>query len=189
MARESAGTLKRPDAYLAVARIVKTQGRRGEVAAEILTDFPRRFEQLRRVGLGVPEGAPESFELENAWFHKGRVILKFAGVDSISDAERLRGKYVLIPESQRVVLPAGTFYLWELAGCRVLRKTGADTEEVGKVTEVERTGGAALLHVEGLRDPKRELLIPLAAAICTRIDAEAREIWIEPPEDLLDLNS
>jgi 16S rRNA processing protein RimM len=181
--------LSAPGRSIAVARIVKTQGRRGEVAAEILTDFPQRFEQLRSVLLEGPEGSTESVELENAWLHKRQVVLKFAGVDSISGAERLRGKHVLIPESQRVRLPAGTFYVWELAGCRVLRKTEAGGEVVGKVTEVEPTGGVALLHVEQSEGAKRELLIPLAAEICRRIDTEAREIWIEPPEDLLDLNS
>ena len=178
-----------PEGCIAVARIVKTQGRRGEVAAEILTDFPRRFEQLRSVLLEGPEGSTESVELEDAWLHKRQVILKFAGVDSISSAERLRGKHVLIPESQRVRLPAGTFYVWELEGCRVLRKTESGDEEVGKITEVEPTGGAALLHVEKPEGRRRELLIPLAAEICKRIDTDAREIWIEPPEDLLELNS
>jgi 16S rRNA processing protein RimM len=181
--------LKEAKRYLAVARIRRPQGRRGEVAAEILTDFPQRFEKLKRVWLDTPAGPPESAELENAWPHKGGIILKFSGVDSISAAERLRGRHVLIPRQERVKLPEGSYYLWELAGCRVIRNAGAGLEVVGTVTEVERTAGGDILHVAGERDAKRELLIPLAETICTRIDTRKKEIWIEPPEDLLELNS
>jgi 16S rRNA processing protein RimM len=181
--------LKEAERYLAVARIRRPQGRRGEVAAEILTDFPQRFEKLRRVWLDTPAGEPESAELESAWPHKGGIVLKFSGVNSISGAERLRGRHVLIPREERVKLPAGSYYLWELAGCRVMRNAGAGSEVVGTVTEVEHTAGGDLLHVAGARDAKRDLLIPLAETICTRIDTKQKEIWIEPPEDLLELNS
>jgi 16S rRNA processing protein RimM len=180
--------LKVANRFLAVARIAKAQGRRGEVAAEILTDFPERFQKLRGVTLEHPGGERESAEIENAWPHKGGIILKFSGVDSISSAERLRGTHVLIPESQRVQLPAGSFYVWELAGCRVMRNCGGSAEEIGTVIEVERTAGADLLHVESAKSSKREVLIPLAEAICKRIDTRTREIWVDPPEDLLDLN-
>jgi 16S rRNA processing protein RimM len=180
--------LKEPDRFLAIARIVKTQGRRGEVAAEILTDFPQRFEKLRRVCLEKPGEAPEVVALENAWPHKGQMILKFSGVDSISSAESLRGKHVLIPQDERVLLPTGSYYFWELAGCRVMRNSDGNAVEVGTVTDVERTGGVDLLRVERAAGVKRELLIPLAETICTRVDMKAKEIWIDPPEDLLDLN-
>lgn len=174
--------------FLAIARIVKPQGRRGEVAAEILTDFPQRFENLRRAYLEGPEGAQEMAELEGAWPHKGRMILKFSGVDTISGAERLRGKHVLVPLDERVQLPSGSYYVWELAGCRVMRNSGAGGEDIGTVTDVERTGGADLLHVARAEKRKLELLIPLAETICTRIDVKAKTIWIDPPEDLLNLN-
>lgn len=182
------GSLKEPDRWLAVARIAKAQGRRGEVAAEILTDFPERFQKLRRVSLGDPAGDLESAEIEDAWPHKGRIILKFKGVDSISAAERLRGKHVLIPESQKVQLPAGSFYEWELTGCRVVWNRAGNPQEVGTVTDVERTVGTNLLHVKSAKHGRPEVLIPLAAEICKRIDPEAGEIWIDPPEDLLGLN-
>lgn len=177
------------DRFLAVARIVKTQGRRGEVAAEILTDFPQRFENLRRVYLENPGAEPEVVSLENTWPHKGRMVLKFSGVDSISEAEPLRGRLVLVPQDEKVKLPSGSYYVADLAGCRVMRQQGGRVQEIGTVTEVERTGGADLLHVESAGAKKSELLIPLAETICTRIDIEAKIIWIDPPEDLLDLNS
>jgi 16S rRNA processing protein RimM len=177
------------EGFLAVARIARPQGRRGEVAAEILTDFPERFENLRSAWLQRPGSEPEAVEVEDAWPHKGRIILKFSGVDSISDADRLRGRLVLVPQEEKVKLPSGSYFVEDLTGCRVLRKVGESTEEVGMVTEVEHTGGADLLHVAPPGDAKRVLLIPLAESICTRIDIEAKTIWIDPPEDLLELNS
>ncbi len=172
--------------FLSVARIARPQGRRGEVAAELLTDFPRRFDGLRRVFLEGPGGA-EAFELQNAWPHKGRIILKFSGVETISDAERLRGRTVLVPREERVELPRGSYYLWELEGCRVVRTREGKEETVGTVRGVERTGGVDLLKVE--REAGREVLIPLAETICTRIDTGARIIEVDPPEDLLELNA
>lgn len=185
------------DPFLAIARIAKTQGRRGEVSAEILTDFPARFQEMREAFLANgPTGteAAEPVKIENAWPHKGRIILKFSGVDSISEAARLVGRHLLIPREERMPLPAHHYYLWELKGCRVITEREGVEREVGIVTEVESTGGAGLLHVartdgRGGHDGRaREALIPLAQAICTRIDPAARVIVIDPPEDLLDLN-
>jgi len=177
-----------------VARISRPQGRRGEVAAEILTDFPERFEKLRQAYLESPGGAPEPCRIEDCWFHKGRVILKFDSVDSIEAAERLRGRHVLVPQEEKVPLPEHQYYVADLVGCRVLRQGTLD--EVGTVIDVDTAGGASILRVElsvSMGDEKgsgkpREALVPLAQAICTRIDPEARVIVIDPPEDLLDLN-
>jgi len=91
--------------FLAIARILRPQGRKGEVAAEILTDFPARFQQLPSVFLEVSGQAPQPVGLERAWPHKGRIILKFSGIDSIESAARLRGRQVLIPWEQRTPLP------------------------------------------------------------------------------------
>ncbi len=183
-------------AYLAVARITRPHGRRGEVAAEILTDFPERFAGLRQAYLEVPGGEPQEAALESARPHKGRMILKFAGVESIPAAEGLRGRHVLIPKQDRVRLTEGYYYLWELEGCRVVRaapspesqgsRAEGATEEVGRVTSVEPTAGVALLHVS---TAKGEVLIPFAEEICTKINEAAKMIWIEPPADLLELNS
>jgi 16S rRNA processing protein RimM len=171
--------------FLAVARIVRPQGRRGEVTAEILTDFPERFRHLRGAFLEQPDGPPEAVRVENAWLHKGRVVLKFTGVDSIAQAETLRGLHVLIPREARVPLGAHQYYLWELEGCRVVIERDGLPSEVGTVTGVELTGGVDLLRVS---TPRGEALIPLAQDICKRIDPERKTIVIDPPEDLLELN-
>jgi 16S rRNA processing protein RimM len=175
----------RPKQFVAIARIVKPQGRRGEVAAEILTDFPSRFNKLRQVFLERPDRQPESAVVESACTHKGRIILKFAGIDSIDDANRLRSLHVLIRHEERRELPAHHYYVSDLVGCRVITEYEGH-RELGTVTEVELTGGVDLLHVR--RPSGRELLIPLAEAVCTRIDPEGKLIVVEPPEALLDLN-
>lgn len=178
--------------FLAIARISRPQGRRGEVAAEVLTDFVERFQKIGRVYLESPSGPPEPRDLENAWPHKGRIVLKLAGVDSIEAASRLRGRHVLIRREDRMPLAAGRYYVWELEGCRVVRQQDGGLREVGTVTGVETTGGVELLRVALLagqgEKAGNETLIPLAQAICTRIDPEAKLIVIDPPEDLLDLN-
>ena len=171
--------------WVAVARIARPQGRRGEVASEILTDFPQRLFELKHVFLESPAGPPEPFRVEDVWPHKGRAVWKFAGVDSIDQADRLRGRHVLIPPSERMPLPAHQYYVAELQGCKVVIERDGARREIGTVTEVEVAGGASLLHVKTERG---EVLIPLAQEICTRIDTEAKVIVIDPPEDLLELN-
>jgi 16S rRNA processing protein RimM len=171
--------------YLAIARIVRPQGRRGEVAAEILTDFPERFQALQRAFLAEPGNPLRPVALEHAWLHQGRIVLKFVGVDSIESADHLRGHHVWIPREERMQLPPHHYYFWELKGCRVQTERHGMPCEIGIVTEVEATGGVDLLHVVTGRG---EVLIPLAQSICTRIDTRERTIVIDPPEDLLELN-
>ena len=174
-----------PDRFLAVARVVRPQGRRGEVLAEPLTDFSLRFQGLLQVFLENPGKAPQSIRVENVWSHKGRVVIKFSGVDSITSASCLKGRHVLIPVEERMPLPPNHYYLWELQGCQVVTERQGRRVEVGTVTDIEPTGGVDVLHVATSRG---EVLIPLAQAICTKIDTETRTILVDPPEDLLDLN-
>jgi 16S rRNA processing protein RimM len=171
--------------YLTIARILRPQGRKGEVAAEILTDFPERFQQLQTVFLEVPGETPKPVKLEHGWPHKGRIILKLAGIDSIDSASGLRGLQVLVPWEERAKLPPNHYYTCELHGCRVISERGS--QEIGTVIEVEPTGGVDVLHVKR-PDGKGEVLIPLAQEICTRIDPASRTIVIDPPEELLELN-
>lgn len=173
--------------FLAIARIIRPQGRRGEVIAEPATDFPGRFSTLQEVYV-ESEPSPSPVRLEASWRHKGRIVLKLAGVDSINAASRLRGRYVLIPFEQRAPLPENSYYWSELVGCRIILASGKAGTAIGTVTAVEPTGGVALLHVARDSDDSGELLIPFARAICTHIDPGAKRIEINPPEDLLELN-
>ncbi len=171
--------------YLAIARILRPQGRKGEVAAEILTDFPERFQALRTIYLEAPGAAPKPAHLEKSWPHKGQIVLKLEGIDSIDSASTLRGTEVLIPWEERTPLPPDRYYLSDLVGCKVVMER--EGQEIGTVVEVEPTGGVDLLHVRR-PDGKSEVLIPLAQEICKKIDTATRTIVIDPPEDLLNLN-
>ena len=175
-----------PERFLAVARVLRPQGRRGEVLAEPLTDSSSRFQEVRQVFLENPGKAPHPIKVENVWPHKGRVVIKFSGIDSIDSASGLKGRHVLILAEERMPLPPNHYYLSELQGCRVVTERGGRQVEVGTVTDIQPTGGVDVLRVAASRG---EVLIPLAQAICTKIDTEARTIFIDPPEDLLDLNA
>jgi 16S rRNA processing protein RimM len=165
-----------------VARTVKTRGLKGELVADLLTDFPERFERISLLwGVG-PSGEHKKLNLENHWFQNDRVVLKFSGYDDIDSAKTLVGYELGLPESERVQLSAGEFYDWELEGCSVATEYGS---AIGNVREVMRTGGVELLVVED--DNRREHLIPMAQSIVVEIDLSRRKILIDPPDGLLDL--
>lgn len=170
------------DDLIVVARVARPRGLRGEVVADLLTDFPGRFEDLERVIAIVPDGSRRSLQIEEHWFQGNRIIFKFADYDSIDEAKELAGFQLAIPASNRVELPKDQFYEWELAGCRVETTAG---KSIGVVTEVMRTGGVEILVVAG--DAGKEFLIPMAREICVEIDIEKRVIRVDPPEGLLEL--
>jgi len=167
---------------ITVARITKTQGRIGEVAAEILTDFPDRFAELDEVFVRFPDGKQQPFTLTDSWLHKDRVGLKFDGIDSITAAESLIGGSVLISSDELIDLPEDSFFDFELEGCEVVDRSN---RRIGLVREVVRTGGTELLSV--IDDDGSEKLIPFAESICVEVDADAKRIVIDPPEGLLEL--
>lgn len=164
---------------VAIARIVKPRGLKGEVAAELLTDFPERFDGLERVTAVREASEPFELKIEDHWFQKDRVVLKFAGFDTIESAERLRGAEICVPETEAVVLDEGEYFDWQLTGCKV---ETIDGTTVGEVTGLMRTGGTELLVVQG----EREHLIPFATTICVEVDIENKVVVIDPPEGLLD---
>jgi len=167
---------------VAVARAVRTRGLRGEVVAELLTDFPERFEGLDNLIAVAPDGSRATLALEGHWFHGERIVLKFAGYDSVEEAAKLVGREFAVPEAERVELEEDEFYEWELAGCRVETVGG---ELLGSVRGVMRTGGVEMLVVEG--DTGREYLIPMAEDICVEIDIENKLVRVDPPEGLLEM--
>jgi 16S rRNA processing protein RimM len=165
-----------------VARAVRTRGLKGELVADVLTDFPERFERVDELtGVG-PTGERRQLKLENHWFQNDRMVLKFAGYDSIEAAKALVGYELGLPEAERVELAEGEFYDWELEGCLVESRSG---ELIGKVREVMRTGGVELLVVED--EVRKEIFVPMAEPIVIRIDIASKKIVIDPPEGLLDL--
>lgn len=169
------------DELISVAYIARPQGVRGEVIADLLTDFPERFSRLRTALVKMANGDLVSLRLENSRLHKGRVVLKFSGFDDMNSAEALRDARVLITADQLVKLPKDSFYDFDLIGCEVETANG---QIIGKVTGVQRFGAAPLLVVN---DGDREHLIPLASSICTDVDVAQKRIVVDPPEGLLEL--
>ena len=174
-----------PDAqptFITIARIARTRGNRGEVLADLYTDFPDRFNLLHEVWLAPVNGPRQLLVLEESWEHKGRRVLKFAGVDSISAAEAYVGCWVEIPVDEAMPLPDGTYFDHDLVGCAVRDTRG---NEIGIVAEVLHIAGNDQLVVRKL---DREVLIPAVESICVRISLEEKQILIDPPEGLMDLS-
>lgn len=174
--------LPEPEELIVVAHIVKVRGLRGEVVADLLTDFPDRFEGLKSIIAVTEDGTRRSLQIEEHWFHGERLVMKFAGFDRIEEAKELVGCDLAVPAADRVKLPADSFYDWELIGSRVETISG---EFVGQVREIMRPGGVELLSV--VDESARDRLIPLAREIVVEIDKEQKLIRIDPPEGLLEL--
>ncbi len=171
-----------------LARILRSRGRIGEVAAQILTDFPQRLTALREVYLSDGKKPPRSIAVRRCWLHKGQAIFHFEGVDSISAAEVFVGLEIQLPLSERVTLPAGLFFISDLKGCEIWEHGAA--APLGTVRDVLPTGvdspGTPLLVVDAAQG---EMLIPFAEEICTGINSAARRIEVVLPEGLRGLNT
>lgn len=150
--------------------MLRARGNKGEVAA---TPLSNRASEVTSVFVNQ-----QPMEIEHAWMHGDQLILKFRGVDSISDAEKLAGAEVAIPFEQRAALEIDEYYESDLIGCEVFDATG---RSLGRVTDFEETGGTPLLHIG-------DLLIPFAKSICISIDPSNKRIVVNLPDGLLTLN-
>jgi 16S rRNA processing protein RimM len=170
-----------------LARILRPRGLRGEVVAEILTDFPERLPKLREVWLAGGHGAPRRVRVQRCWLSPsrgGQAVFHFADINSIEDAELLRGLEVQVPIEQRAQLDAGNYFVSDLVGCEVWEAGAASA--LGSVRDVEFPGGAAALLAIDTNDG--EVLVPLAAEFCVQIDVKTKRIDVILPEGLRDLN-
>lgn len=178
-------------AQVTLARVLRPHGRRGEVAAEILTDFPHRLALLKSVELCDERGSSRHTAVRSCRISPsrgGQAIFHFEGSDSISDAEKLVGLEVRIPLADRMALPSGSYYVTDLIGCQVHERNNSAVS-LGSVTDVQFTGeDVAGTPVLVVNSPHGELLIPLAQEICVAIDTAARRIEVALPEGLRDLN-
>jgi 16S rRNA processing protein RimM len=190
--------------YVTVARVLRARGNKGEVAAELLTDFPERLPKIKQMYLRAESGARREVALKAFWVdrnHPGFCVFHFDGVASINDAEKLRGLDVQIPFEQRAALPSGSYFVTDLIGASVFELPAAPSPVtsspcsapevpslLGTVRDVYFPGegqpGTPLLALDTSRG---ELLVPLAEDICKRIDVAARRIEVLLPEGLRDL--
>ncbi len=176
--------------WVTLARVVRPRGLRGEVFAEILTDFPERFRERRQLYLRAGKASvPRGATLEEHRLHQGRLLLKFEGVDSVDGAELLRGHEVVIPRDERAPLDEDSVYIGDLVGCVLYDRALA--EVVGEIVDVDRESSNTPLIVvraETLQAGSEELLIPFAKAYLPEIDLEARRMEMTLPEGLLGVN-
>ena len=182
--------------WVLLARLVRPQGRKGEIIAEIYTDFPERFKEKPRVFLANAKALIPTREalIEKHWMHQGRVVLKFHGIDSINDAETLRGLDVIVPAEERVMLKDDSVYIGDLVGCRLLDVAGPEVVDVGEIIDVERSQAPApdLLVVrpagtEGARKAE-PLLVPFAKSYLVAVDVAEKRLTMRLPAGLAELN-
>jgi 16S rRNA processing protein RimM len=168
--------------FITLARVIKTQGRHGEVAAEIHSDVPDRFAVgMKLSALGK---ARRELEVEDLWSHKGLLVLKFAGVDSMNDAEELIGAELQVPRDERAKLEQGWSYVSDLIGCKVFDHG----QEIGQIEDVQfGAGEAPLLIVAGNEGKKFD--VPFAEAYLENVDAEQRQVRMRLPEGMLEINA
>ncbi len=170
------------DEYALVGRIARAHGNRGQVIVNPDTDF---VEERFRVGSVLRtwrDGEVQALRVTAFRSHLGRPIIALEGVETMNDAEAMAGLELRIPAAELAPLPEGTFYRHDLVGCRVETSRG---EAVGEVAAVEGEMAASRLVV---RAPGGDVLIPLVAEICVRIEPADRRIVVDPPAGLLDVN-
>ena len=171
--------------FITLARVVKTQGRRGEVAAEMHSDVPGRFAAgMKLFVLPKSQDSRRELEVEDLWPHKGLLVLKFRGVASISDAELLIGSELQVLSTQRADLEPGWNYISDLIGCVVLDQA----REIGRIEDVQfGAGEAPLLMVANAAGKKFE--VPFAEAYLEGVDTAQRQVRMNLPEGMLEINA
>jgi 16S rRNA processing protein RimM len=170
--------------FITLARVVKTQGRHGEVAVEVHSDVPERFAEGMRLSALLPAGTRRELEVEQLWPHKSLLILKFAGVDSISDAEALVRCELQVPRSQRASLEPGWSYVSDLVGCTVLDHG----QQIGRIEDVQFGAGEAplLIVADGAG---KEFDVPFAEAYLESADVAGKQVRMNLPGGMLEINA
>jgi 16S rRNA processing protein RimM len=171
------------DQFVTLARVFKTQGRRGEVAAELHSDIPDRFHPGLKLSALARDGRRREVLVADLWPHKSALVLKFSGIDSMSEAETLIGCELQVPRSERAPLEPGWAYISDLVGCRVF--DGAC--EVGIVRDVQLGAGEAPLLV--VMAGRQEHEIPYAEVFLKSVNLDSKQIHMQLPEGLLEVNT
>lgn len=171
------------DEFVTLARVRKTQGRRGEVAVEVHSDVPGRFAAGLKLSALAKDGTRRELQIEDVWPHKGMMVLKFAGVDSINEAETLLASELQVPRSERAQLESGWNYVSDLTGCTVFD----GGREIGKVEDVQFGAGEAPLLI--VRAGSKTYEIPYAEAYLMSMGLERKQIRMLLPEGMLELNA
>jgi len=173
------------DDFITLARVVKTQGRIGEVAAEVHSDVPDRFSAGMKLSALAKSGdSRREVEIEDLWPHKGLLVLKFVGIDSISDAEPLIGSELQVPQADRAKLESGWNYVSDLVGCVVIDQG----REIGRVEDIQFGAGEAPLLIVASADGKK-YDVPFAEAYLESVNLAGKQVCMRLPEGMLDINT
>jgi 16S rRNA processing protein RimM len=194
---ELAGQSEQPAQWVWLARIRRPQGRKGEVFADILTDFPEKFSERRRLWLVAnPDSprartspSPREVELVGHWLHKGGIVLHFGISNSISDAETLAGLIVAIPLTGRAALADDEVYIGDLIGCTLFDVGGQAPVSVGVIEDVDRTAGPVSLLIVNAAGSEDEILVPFAKNYLRTVDLPGKRVEMALPAGLIDLNA
>jgi 16S rRNA processing protein RimM len=171
--------------FITLARVLKTQGRHGEVAAEVHSVVPDRFVAgMKLLALGNANIARRELEVEDLWPHKGLLVLKFVGVDSMSDAETLIGVELQVPRADRAELEPGWTFVSDLVGCTVFDHG----KEIGRIEDVQFGAGEAPLLIVA-NGAGKKVDVPFAEAYLEGVDAVKREVRMQLPEGMLEINA
>ena len=170
--------------FITLARVVKTQGRHGEVAAEVHSDIPDRFSEGMKLSALGKENSRRELEVEELWPHKEFLVFKFREVDSMSQAEELIGCELQVPCSDRAALEPGWNYVSDLVGCKVLDHG----REIGRIEDVQFGAGEAPLLIVA-NGAGKKFDVPFAEAFLEGVDAAQRQVRMKLPEGLLEVNA
>jgi 16S rRNA processing protein RimM len=178
---------ERSGEWITLAVVIKTQGRHGEVAAELHTDVPDRFRADMELSALMKSGERRDVKIEDLWPHKSFLVLKFQGIETINDAEPFVGAELQLPSSERANLEAGWTYLSDLIGCTVFD----GQQEIGVIEDVQFGAGEAPLLVVRNKDGKAKLPyeIPFAEAFLEKLDLKQKQVRMNLPEGLLEVNA
>lgn len=155
--------------YIAVGRICRPYGVRGEVKVQFLTDFPERFKHLKTVYI---DGEP--YTIERRRFIADGVLLKFAGIDTPEAAAFLRNRLIEVPVSEAVPLPPGTYYYFQILGLEAVTTAG---EVLGRVVDIIATGANDVYIVRSAEG--REVLVPAIEDVVKEVDLQANRLVVE----------
>ena len=160
--------------FIAIGEILTPWGVKGKLKVEVITDFPQRFASSSKVYVNQ-----QPMTIDSCIWHKGKVIIKLNTIDSIEDAQRLRGQPIEIHHSQLQPLPEGQYYHFQLIGLEVCT---TERELLGNITEILASKSNDTYVVHGA---KGEILIPAIEDVVKSIDLDKGRIVIEPIEGLL----
>ena len=169
--------------FITLARVIKTQGRHGEVAAEVHSDIPDRFTAGMKLFALTKDDIRRELEVEDLWPHKGLLVLKFSGIDSINDAEPLIGLELQVSRRERAELEQGWTFVSDLVGCTLFDQGS----EVGRITDVQFGAGEAPLLIVAAKGKQYD--IPFAEAYLEAVDVAQMQVRMRLPEGMLEINA